>query len=428
MMLPIVLAAVSAMGIPAVTADEVRTVDEALVACGTRHTLSSWTDPKRGIGCARDVIVKRFEAAAAKDAKAKVVVDKFEATSPRTRDVPAPLQSVYLVLEGSDPDRAKTAIVISGHYDSMCSDIMDSSCDAPGADDDASGTTVVLESARLLAGRPRRATIVLAALAGEEQGLLGGKRLKEWLAGAGYTLGAMLNNDIIGATNGATDTRPRVFSADDASIASRALGLWIEEQLGKDAVRLIFRNDRFGRGGDHIPFLEAGLPAVRFTEPKEDYRHQHQTPRVEDGVEYGDLPKFMDFAFLARAVRLNAEAADRLARAPAPPTDVTVEGAVKPDATVSFQAPADAERSGFEILSRDTTEPRWSVVKTVDAAGPVVLTGLTIDDRSYAVRSVGKGGLTSIPVFAKPIVRRPAGYVPGASPSPAPSPVPSPKP
>jgi len=417
-----ILAILLAAAVSAPTAAEVRAVDEALVACGTRHTLSSWTDEKRGIGCARDAIVKRFEAAVAKDPKAKVVVDKFEATSPRTRDVPAPLESVYLVLEGSDADRAKTAIVISGHYDSMCSDIMDSQCDAPGADDDASGTTVVLESARLLAGRPRRATIVLAALAGEEQGLLGGKRLKEWLASNGYTLGAMLNNDIIGATNGSKDERPRVFSADDASSPSRALGLWLEEQLGKKAVRLIFRNDRFGRGGDHIPFLEAGLPAVRFTEPKEDYRHQHQTPRVEEGVEYGDLPKFMDFAFLARAVHLNATAADALARAPAPPTEVTVEGAVKPDATVTFQAPVDAERVRFEILSRDTTEVRWSVVKTVSAADPVVLTGLTIDDRAYAVRSVAKNGLTSIPVMAKPIVRRPAGYVPSGSPSPSPSP------
>ena len=416
MLLPILLAALAA--VPASTAADVRAVDEALVACGTRHALSSWTDGKRGIGCARDLIVKRLEAAASKDPRAKVIVDKFEATSPRTRDVPAPLESVYLVLEGGDPERAKTAIVISGHYDSMCSDIMDSACDAPGADDDASGTTVVLESARLLAGRARRATIVLAALAGEEQGLLGGKRLKEWLETSGYALGAQLNNDIIGATNGATDTRPRVFSADDASIPSRALGLWLEEQLGKKAVRLIFRNDRFGRGGDHIPFLEAGLPAVRFTEPKEDYRHQHQTPRVENGQQYGDLPKFMDFAFLARAVRLNAEAADRLARAPAPPTEVTVEGAVKPDATVTFAAPADPERTGFEILSRDTTEVRWSVVKTVGAAGPVVLPGLTIDDRAYAVRAIGKGGLTSIPVFAKPIVRRPAGYVPSATPKP----------
>lgn len=427
MLLAAVLAAVSALPVP--TAAEVRAVDEALVACGTRHTLSSWTDPKRGIGCARDVIVKRFEAAAKGDPGAKLVVDKFEATSPRTRNVPAPIENVYLVLEGQDDQLKKSVVVISGHYDSMCTDIMDAACDAPGADDDASGTTVVIESARLLAGRPRRATIVLAALAGEEQGLLGGRRLKEWLAAGGYTLAGMLNHDIIGATNGATDPRPRIFSADDATIASRSLGLWIEEQLGKDSVRLVFRNDRFGRGGDHIPFLEAGLPAVRWTEPKEDYRHQHQTPRVEGGVEYGDLTKFMDFPFLAKVVRWNAEAADRLAQAPAPPTGVEVEGAVKPDATVTFQAPADAERSGFEVLSRDTTETRWTVAKSVAEAGAIVMTGLTIDDRVFAVRSVGKNGIPSIPVMAKPVVRRPPGYVPGsASPSPSPAPPPSPKP
>jgi peptidase M28-like protein len=415
------LALAAAFGVPAPTAQEVRAVDEALVACGTRHSLSSWTDPKRGIGCGRDVVVKRFEGTAAKDPKAKLVVDKFEASGPRTRDVAVPMENVYLVLEGEDPERKKTAIVISGHYDSMCTDNMDSTCDAPGADDDASGTTIVIESARLLAGRPRKATIVLAALAGEEQGLFGGKRLKTWLETSGYTVGAVLNNDIIGATNGAADPRPRVFSAEDATIASRSLGLWLEEQLGAEAVRLVFRNDRFGRGGDHMPFLEAGLPAVRFTEPKEDYRHQHQTPRVENGVEYGDLTKFMDFEFLASATRLNAEAADRLARAPAPPTEVTVEGAVKPDATVTFQAPADALRKGFEILSRDTTEVRWSVVKTVDAAGAIVVPGLTIDDRAFAVRAVGKDGLTSIPVFAKPIVRRPPGYVPSTTPTPAPT-------
>lgn len=418
------IALAAAMSVPAPTAQEVRAVDEALVACGTRHSLSSWTDPKRGIGCARDYIVKRFEAAAAKDPKAKVVVDTFEATGPRTRDVPVPMENVYLILEGSDEERKTTAVVISGHYDSMCSDIMDTACDAPGADDDASGTTVVIESGRLLAGRPRRATIILAALAGEEQGLFGGKRLKTWLESNGYAVGALLNNDIIGATNGAQDARPRVFSAEDATLASRALGLWLEEQLGRKAVRLVFRNDRFGRGGDHMPFLEAGLPAVRFTEPKEDYRHQHQTPRVEDGVEYGDLVKFMDFDFLARATRLNAEAADRLARAPAPPTEATTEGAVKPDATVTFQAPPDPERKGFEILSRDTTEVRWTVVKAVEAPGAYTLPGLTIDDRAYAVRSVAKNGLTSIPVFAKPIVRRPAGYVPSATPTPSPTPKP----
>ncbi len=394
------------------SADDVRVIDETLVACGTRHTLSSWDDAKRGIGCARDAIVKEFTASAGKDPAARVVVDKFEASSPRTNDRPAPLQNVYLVLTGDDPALKTTAFFVSGHFDSMCTDIMDSACDAPGADDDGSGTTVAIEASRLLAGQKHRATIVLAALAGEEQGLLGGKRLVAWAKEQGYTVGGVLNNDIVGATNGSTDLRPRVFSDDDATTPSRYLGLWLDEFFGRDAIRVVFRKDRFGRGGDHLPFLEAGLPAVRFTEPREDYRHQHQTPRVESGVEYGDLPKFMDFANLAKIARINAEGALRLANAPAPPTSAIAEGAVKPDTTVTFEAAADAQRSGFEILARDTTDARWSVLKTVGEPGAVTLAGVRIDDRMFAVRSVGRNEERSIALDAKPQVRRPAGTPP----------------
>jgi hypothetical protein len=403
----------AAATLPRPTADEVRQIDEMLVACGTRHALSSWDDPKRGIGCARDAIVKDFTKSAGDHPAARVVVDKFEATSPRTHDKPAALQNVYLVVEGSDPALKSTAFFVSGHYDSMCSDIMDSACDAPGADDDASGTTVAIEAARLLAGRAHRATIVFAALAGEEQGLLGGKRLVAWAKEQGYTVGGVLNNDIVGATNGSKDTRPRVFAEEDASTPARSLGLWLDEFLGRDAVRVVFRKDRFGRGGDHLPFVETGAPAVRFTEPREDYRHQHQTPRTEDGVEYGDLTKFMDFAFLAKVAGINAEAALRLANAPSPPSSAISEGAVKPDTTVTFEAGADTERKGFEILGRDTTEPmKWSVLKTVEAAGTVTLEGVRIDDQFFAVRAVGKNGERSIAVEAKPQVRRPAGTPP----------------
>lgn len=398
--------------LPQPTADEVRQIDETLVACGTRHALSAWDDPKRGIGCARDMIVKEFTKTAAGNDSARVVVDRFEATSPRTHDKPAALENVYLVLEGSDPALKTAAFLVSGHYDSMCSDIMDSACDAPGADDDASGTTVAIEAARLIAGRKHRATIVLAALAGEEQGLLGGKRFVVWTKDQGFTVGGVLNNDIVGATNGSKDVRPRVFCEEDAATPARSLGLWLDEFLGRDAVRLVFRKDRFGRGGDHLPFLEAGLPAVRFTEAREDYRHQHQTPRVEDGVEYGDLTKFMDFTLLARVAQLDAEAALRLANAPAPPASVIAEGAVKTDTTVTFEAGSDAERSGFEILGRDTTEARWSVLRTVEAAGAVTLEGVRIDDQLFAVRSVGKSGERSLAVDAKPQVRRPAGAPP----------------
>ena len=394
-------AAAAAPEVPLPSADEVRRIDADLVACGTRHSLSSWTDPSRGIGCARDRIVKIFEAAAPPDGK--VVVDRFEASNPRTHDRPAPFENVYLVVPGSDPARAKTAVLVSGHFDTICSDFLSPECDAPGADDDGSGTTVSLESARLVARRPHRSTVVFAAVSGEEQGLFGGKRLLEWARAQGYTVAAMLNNDIVGATNGSPDRRPRVFCDTDAFTPSRELGMWIDAFVG--GVRPVFRKDRFGRGGDHLPFVEAGLPAIRFCEPKEDYRHQHQTVRTENGVEYGDLQKFMDFDFLASVAQTNARAIDLLADAPAPPSEATVEGAVAPTATLTFAAPDDPERSGFEILARDTAEPRWRVLQAAPAAGTFTLS-LPIDDDFFAVRSVGKNGIRSIAVDAKPVVRR----------------------
>jgi len=386
--------------VSALPASEVRRIDDDLVACGTRNSLSSWTSADRGIGCARDKIRRRFEAA--RPPSGKVVVDRFEASSERTRG-PAPLENVYLVVEGSDPVLRKTAFIVSGHFDSMCSDVVSVDCDAPGADDDASGTTASLASAMSIARRPHRATLVFAAVSGEEQGLLGGKRLLEWARGQGYAVGGMLNNDIVGATNGAADRRPRVFCDTDAFTPARELGMWIDEFAG--GVRPVFRKDRFGRGGDHLPFVEAGLPAVRFCEPKEDYRHQHQTPRVENGVEYGDLAKFMDFDFLASVARVNAASLDRLANAPLPPSEATVEGAVAPAATVTFSAPDDPERAGFEILARETTEARWKHLADASAPGshPVAM---TIDDAFFAVRSVGKNGIRSIAVDARPVVRR----------------------
>jgi Peptidase family M28 len=383
-------------------AAEVRQIDSDLVACGTRQSLSSWTDPKRGIGCGRDRIVEFDQRIAAREPGSRVVVDKFEASSERTHG-PTPLQNVYLVSEGSDPVLKKTAFLVSGHFDSMCSDVMSPDCDAPGADDDASGTSVSLESARLLAGKPHRATLVFAAVSGEEQGLLGGKRLLEWARSQGYTVGGMLNNDIVGATNGSEDRRPRVFCDTESFSAARELGIWIDEFVG--GIRMVFRKDRFGRGGDHLPFVEAGFPAVRFCEPKEDYRHQHQTPRTEDGVEFGDLQKFMDLDFLASVAQKNAAALLRLANAPLPPSHVEVEGAVKPAATVTFSAPDDSGREGFEILYRETTDPRWKVLQAAAAPGAVA-TLLSIDNVFFAVRTVGKNGVRSIAVDAQPVVKR----------------------
>jgi hypothetical protein len=391
---------VTADDVSALPASEVRRIDDELVACGTRNSLSSWTSAERGIGCARDKIQRRFEAA--RPPSGKVVVDRFEASSERTHG-PAPLENVYLVVEGSDPILRKTAFIVSGHFDSMCSDVMSTDCDAPGADDDASGTTASLASAMSIARRPHRATLIFAAVSGEEQGLLGGTRLLEWARGQGYAVGGMLNNDIVGATNGASDRRPRLFCDTDAFTPARELGMWIDEFVG--GVRPVFRKDRFGRGGDHLPFVAAGLPAVRFCEPKEDYRHQHQTPRIENGVEYGDLGKFMDFELLASVARVNAASLDRLANGPLPPAEATVEGAVAPAATVTFAAPDDPERAGFEILARGTTEARWKHLADAAAPGSYPVAA-TIDDAFFAVRSVGKNGIRSIAVDARPVIRK----------------------
>jgi Peptidase family M28 len=377
----------------------------SLVACGTRHSLSSWDDPRRGIGCGRDRIVERLtEIARASGGRLQVVVDRFEATSPRTHDRPARMENVYGILRGSDPLRAKMIFLVSGHFDSMPSSVMDAESDAPGADDDASGVAVSLECARLLSRGTHRATLLFAAVAGEEQGLLGGKRLLEFVEEKGYTVGGFLNNDIVGADFAPGGPhRVRVFSGggpDGVDSPSRDLARAVEEIAGTDSVRLVFRLDRLGRGGDHRPFVEEGLPAVRFTEPLENYDHEHQTPRVEEGREYGDWPKFLNFAFIGNVARANAEVLRRLAGAPAAPAEVTVAGGVTPDAKISWSAPEDAERAGFEILWRETTEPRWSVYDFAASAGETVLSGVSTDNRFFAVRSVGRNRAKSIAVAA----------------------------
>lgn len=390
---------------------------DQLVACGTRLTLSSWTDPKRGAGCGRDKIAVRFEEIAkASGGKLQVVVDKFEATAERTSGKPIPLENVYAILPGTDETLKKTVFLVSGHFDSRGTDVMDVNVDAPGADDDASGVSVSVESARLLSKLAAngkggyRATILFAAVSGEEQGLLGASHLLEWLKEKGYTIGGMLDDDIVGddPAPGAPH-RVRLFSGngeiEDCDSPSRELARAIEEIAGRDAIRMVFRVDRYGRGGDHYPFYKAGLPAVRFTEPLEDYNHQHQTPRTENGVEYGDFAKYLNAPFLGNVARDNAEALRQLALAPAAPTEVRLKGAVTPDAKLSWKAEEDSERAGFEILWRESTETRWSVYDFVPDAGEHVLKGVSTDNHFFAVRAVGKNGARSIATASQPEVR-----------------------
>ena len=388
------------------------------VSCGTRLTLSSWTDPKRGIGCGRDFVMKRFnDIATASNGKLEIVWDKFESKSERTGPNPVHLENVYGVLKGSDPNLAKNVFIVVGDFDSRPSDVMDPNADAPGADDDSSGIAVVLESARILTklavdGHGPRATILFGALSGEEQGLLGAYRLLEWTKEQGYTVGAMMDNDIVGADPAPGGPhRVRVFSEngtiEDCDGPQRELARAIEEIAGRSAIRMIFRLDRYGRGGDHYPFSKAGLPAVRFTEPLENYNHQHQTPRTENGIEYGDYEKFLNFTFMGNVARDNMEVLRQLSLAPAPPTNVRLTGAVTPDAKVSWSGVVDTERAGFEILWRETTEERWSVFDFANTPGQSVLKEVSTDNHYFAVRSVGKNGARSIAVVAEAERRAP---------------------
>jgi hypothetical protein len=407
----------------AVDEKSMRALIQELVACGTRLSIASWNDSNRGPGCGRDHVVARFNAIA-KDSggKLQVVVDKFEGTSVRTSNKPAPMENIYAILPGTDDKLSKTVFIVSGHFDSRPSDEQDTKADAPGADDDASGVAVSVESARLLSKAAAtgkggyRATLLFAAVSGEEQGLLGSAHLVDWLKEKGYTVGGLLDDDIVGddLSPGAPH-RVRLFSGngeiEDCDSPSRELARAIEEIDGASAIRLIFRVDRYGRGGDHYPFYKAGLPAVRFTEPFEDYTHQHQTPRTENAIEYGDFMKYLNLVFMGNVARDNAEALRQLAMAPAPPKDAKLTGAVTPDAKVSWSAEDDSERAGFEILWRETTEPRWSVYTVAESAGETVLKGVSTDNHFFAVRAVGKNGARSIAVPTE-MERRP---IPGTT-------------
>jgi Peptidase family M28 len=384
-----------------------------MVGCGTRLSISSWSDPHRGAGCGRDQVVARFKAIATESGgKLQIVIDKFEATSDRTLGKPAPMESVYAILPGSDPQLAKTLFIVSGHMDSISSRWTDLVPDAPGADDDASGVAVSVECARLLSklaagGASFRATVLFAVVSGEEQGLLGSTHFVEWTKQQGYTVGGMLDDDIVGADLAPGGPhRVRLFSGggeiDDCDSSSRELARAIEEIDSPEAIRMIFRVDRYGRGGDHYPFYKSGSPAVRFTEPLENYAHEHQTPRTENGMEFGDLEEYLDFAFLGNVARDNAEALRQLSMAPEPPSKVLLTGAVSPDAKISWSSQDDAQRAGFEILWRETTAARWQVYDFVTSGSSTVLTGVSTDNHFFAVRAVGKSGARSIAVPTQP--------------------------
>ncbi|WP_139981389.1 M28 family metallopeptidase [Nocardioides litoris] len=404
----------------------IRAVVERLAAFGTRHTLSSQTDPERGIGAARDWIAAQMRTYAARSGGRMTVTVPSYVQQPASRiPVPTVISNVVARIEGStDPDRV---YVVSGHYDSRATDVMDAESDAPGADDDASGVAVAMELARILATRRPRATIVLAAVAGEEQGLYGAAFLARQLREEGVDVQAMFTDDIVGASradDGEVDRRSvRLFveglprTDDDETRATRIaiggendsptrqLGRFVTEVAPRAVtgmqVRLVYRLDRYLRGGDHRAFLDARFPAARFTEPAEDFAHQHQDVRVEDGRQYGDLPEFCDWDYIAGVARVNLATAWSLAQAPGVPTDVVVDTSdLTNDSTLRW-SPGSGEAASYEVVWRPTAEPLWQRVVPVGRATEATI-DLSKDNVVLGVRAVGRDGHRSPAVFPFP--------------------------
>ncbi len=412
-----------------VSGKNIETSIRKLVSFGTRNTLSEQDDPKRGIGAARDWIFSEFQKISA-DCGNCLNVEKQTFLQPKANRVPEPtnLTNVVATLKGTtDPSRV---YVVSGHYDSMCTSPTDAKCDAPGANDDASGTAAVIELARVMSKRKFDATIVFMTVAGEEQGLLGATYFAEQAKLAKTNIEAMFTNDIIGGVtsykNSADRNKVRVFAegvpsdeteqqaATRRSVGgendsqARQLARYIKEQSDKYfknfSVWIIYRRDRYGRGGDHIPFLERGFSAVRFTEPNEDYTHQHQNVRTENGVFYGDTPEFVDFEYVANVARVNLISLSNLANAPAKPKGVgIVTGRLTNDTDVKWDANTDSDLAGYEIVWRETTRDAWTASKFVGNVTVYTMKEMSKDNYFFGVRAVDKDGNKSPVVYPRPM-------------------------
>jgi hypothetical protein len=409
------LPAAASAATPREIADDVQearlhAIVEKLVSFGTRHTLSSQTDPKRGIGASLRWTEEEFRRYSRACRGCLTIATPSQIVTGRRIPTPTKITNVLAIQRGTvDPNRV---VIISGHIDSRVSDVMDFTKDAPGANDDGSGTAAVIEVARVLSKHKFPYTIVYAVLSGEEQGLYGGKVLADHAKAQGWEVLANLNNDIIGNSCGSDQVcdaaHVRVFSEgprwqgrEDLAARQRSLGgendspsrnlsRWIEGfagdlSLGLD-VRQIWRNDRFGRGGDHTELLNAGYPAVRFSVAVENYNHQHQDLRVENGVEFGDTLDKMDFPYLSKVVKLNVAALAALASAPPPPVP-SVEGAVSTDTTLKWQPVKGAD--AYVVRWRRTDASQWeNSVRVAGAATGHVIPGIRVDDYVFGVSSV----------------------------------------
>jgi hypothetical protein len=422
-----------------VSGPEMRKTVEKLVSFGTRHTLSSQTDPKRGIGASVRWAEARMKSFGLQTLQTCDVVTKL----PR---VPTPTRVCNAVAIQRGTERPNDVVIITGHIDSRVTDIMNANAEEPGANDDGSGVATVIEGARVLSKHKFPGTIVYAALSGEEQGLLGGKILADYARAQGWNVIANLNNDIIGNSCGSdgvcNDRQVRVFSEgprwqghEELAAQQRSLGgendapgrnvsrfldsLADRLNIGLDVMQ-VWRNDRFGRGGDHTEFLNNGFPAVRFSVAVENYNWQHQDLRVENGIEYGDTVHKMDFPYLEKVAKLNIAALAALASAP-PPPEPTVEGAVSTDTKISWNyrlspgvrfrvrwRPTDGnqwtELNPNDIMCGTTIDPKISTKSQLGQsfACGATLKGIRVDDWVFGVSSVSKDGWESPVASAVP--------------------------
>ncbi len=412
-----------------VSAARIQANIDKLVSFHTRLTLSA-QDPAsiaagRGIGAAREWIKSEFESYS-RDCGGCLEVKTDSFIEEKSDRIPQPTQitNVYAVLKGSDPARASRIVLVTGHYDSRNSDTLDTTGDAPGANDDGSGTAVSLECARVLSKLKFPATVIFLTVAGEEQGLNGSHHFAQMAKSAGWNIEAALNNDIVGGDRNPQHdpTVVRVFSegvpvaATDADLrlirnlggendsSSRQLARYIAE-VGRSydtgvKPMLIFRLDRYLRGGDHYSFNQQGYAAVRLTELREDYHHQHQNVRTENGVEYGDLPKFVDFDYVSHVARLNAATLAALASAPTPPTKVhLLTKDLQNDSSLTWEVSPGA--TSYEVLWRATTSSDWEHSQTTGNTTHATLP-VSKDNVIFAVRAVDNDGHRSLAVVPVP--------------------------
>jgi Zn-dependent M28 family amino/carboxypeptidase len=401
----------------------------ALAAFGTRHTLSDTVSATRGIGAARRWLFAEFtriSQACGGCLEVSYVGDLVPGQAGGRIPVDTRVVNVVVIQRGTaDPDRV---VIVQGHYDSRASDAMNATIDAPGANDDASGVAAALESARVLSQHRFDGTIVYAALAGEEQGLHGGEILAKHAKAQGWRVEGVLNNDIVGNSRGITglveNTTARVFgpgipatapaaelrrllySGGELDVPSRQLARYVvrtaERYVPTMRMQMIYRLDRFGRGGDHTPFFNAGFPAVRITEMHEDYTRQHQDLRTENGIRYGDLPDEVDYPYLGRMTAVNAASLASLAWAPPSPDSVTVTGGVSPSTRLRWNAVRAADLAGYRVYWRLPTEAFWTHSRWVGNVTETTLENVVIDNYFFGVAAVDREGHESVVVWPLP--------------------------